>query len=119
MNDQSSRATAKGATSAASSVPKVPACTKGKWAMSRKLSASRPADPRARNVGSGPTMNAGSSASGMEPSGAIGGSGAMKTMPWASATAPAGVSRAAGGSVAPSPSAGISTQRPSPSKRQP
>ncbi len=119
MNDQSSRATAKGATSAASSVPKVPACTKGKWAMSRKLSASRPAEPRARKVGSRPAMKDGSSASGMAPSGAMGGSGARKTMPWASATAPAGVSRAAGGSVAPSPSAGISTQRPPSSKRHP
>ncbi len=87
--------------------------------MSRKLSASRPADPRDRNVGSGPTRKAGSSASGMVPSGAIGGSGAMNTMPWVSATAPAGVSRAAGGSVAPFPSAGISMQRPSPSNRHP
>ena len=46
VKDQSSRATAYCGTSAASSAPKVPAWTKGKWATSRKLSASSPADAR-------------------------------------------------------------------------
>ena len=59
MKDQSSRATENRSTSAASSAPKAPACTKGKCATSRKLSASSPADARARHVGSSPTMNDG------------------------------------------------------------
>jgi len=46
-------------------------------------------------------------------------SGAMKTMPWDSATAAGEVRRARGGTVAPAPSDGISTQVPSPSNRQP
>ena len=71
VNDQPSRATAYCGTSAASSAPKVPAWTKGKCATSRKLSASRPAEARATSVGSSPASNDGSSASGIEPSGAM------------------------------------------------
>ena len=57
-------------------------------------------------------MKVASSASGTAPIGAMGVSGARNTMPCASVTAAAAVRRAAGGSVAPSPRAGISTQRP-------
>ncbi len=88
--------------------------------MSKKLSARSPTEARARMAGSSPVSKAGSSLSAITPQRRDRVLGRDEDHP-AALRDPGhrDVSRAWLGIVAPSPSAGISTQRPSPPKRHP